>query len=172
MTWDFCEGSYFGDSSAALATIIKTISDVVSCLEASGFGNIDQIDAPKNSYPVHPCVINADPPYYDNIAYADLSDFFYVWLRRSLSSVWPNLFRRLTTPKGEELVATPYRHGGKEKAEAFFMQGMGEALSAMREAATEGEPLVIYYAFKQSEVGQDGITSAGWLAERRLPHRP
>ena len=82
-------------------------------------------------------MISTDPPYYDNIGYADLSDFFYVWLRHSLGGVWPDLFRRLTTPKAEELVATPYRHGGKVKAEAFFMKGMSEALRAMREAATE-----------------------------------
>ncbi|MGH7100649.1 MAG: hypothetical protein ACREE4_23775, partial [Stellaceae bacterium] len=106
-------------------------------------------------------VISTDPPYYDNIGYADLSDFFYVWLKRSLSGIWPDLFRRLTTPKQEELVATPYRHGGKERAEAFFMQGMGEALTAMRDAATDGEPLAIYYAFKQSELSEEGIVSAG-----------
>ncbi|MGH8295896.1 MAG: hypothetical protein ACRETZ_10460 [Steroidobacteraceae bacterium] len=109
-------------------------------------------------------VISTDPPYYDNIGYADLSDFFYVWLKRSLSGIWPDLFRRLTTPKQEELVATPYRHGGKERAEAFFMQGMGEALTAMRDAATDGEPLAIYYAFKQSELSEEGIVSAGWAS--------
>jgi len=110
------------------------------------------------------CNSFTDPPYYDNIGYADLSDFFYVWLRRSLSNVWPELFRRLTTPKDEELVATPYRHGGKIEAESFFMAGMSDALKAMREAAREGDPLAIYYAFKQSEVGQDGMTSAGWAS--------
>lgn len=164
MTWDFCEGNYFGDSSAALTRIVKTISDVVSYLQSPGLGRIDQIDAPKNNYPVQPCVINADPPYYDNIGYADLSDFFYVWLRRSLRGVWPNLFRRLTTPKGEELVATPYRHGGKDEAEAFFMKGMGEALTAMRRAATEDAPLAIYYAYQQSEIAEDGIFSPGWTS--------
>jgi putative DNA methylase len=78
--------------------------------------------------------------------------------------VWPDLFRRLTTPKEEELVATPYRHGSRSEAEAFFMQGMSTALVAMREAATETEPLAIYYAFKQSEIVHDGITSAGWAS--------
>lgn len=162
MTWDFCEGSYFGDSSASFTTIVRTISAVIEHQKLTGFGSISNVDAPKNGYPVRPCVINTDPPYYDNIGYADLSDFFYIWLRRSLSSIWPDLFRRLTTPKAEELVATPYRHGGKENAEGFFMKGMGDALSAMREAATDGEPLAIYYAFKQSEATQDGVTSAGW----------
>ena len=164
MTWDFCEGSYFGDSSASFTTIIKTVSAVIEHQKATGFGSVSNVDAPKNGYPVRPCVINTDPPYYDNIGYADLSDFFYIWLRRSLASIWPDLFRRLATPKGEELVATPYRHGGRENAEDFFMKGMGNALTAMREAATDGEPLAIYYAFKQSEALQDGVTSAGWAS--------
>jgi putative DNA methylase len=162
MTWDFCEGNYFGDSSAALTTIIKTISDVIAHQQLTGVGAISQADASRSGYPVRPCIINTDPPYYDNIGYADLSDFFYVWLRRSLSSVWPDLFRRLSVPKAEELVATPYRHGGKTEAEAFFMKGMGEALNSMRSAATDDEPVTIFYAFKQAEPGRDGITSAGW----------
>lgn len=164
MTWDFCEGSYFGDSSASFTTIVRTISAVIEHQRLTGVGSISNIDAPKNGYPVRPCVINTDPPYYDNIGYADLSDFFYIWLRRSLAPIWPDLFRRLTTPKVEELVATPYKHGGKENAEEFFMKGMGEALTAMRKAATDGEPLAIYYAFKQSEAAQDGVTSAGWAS--------
>jgi putative DNA methylase len=90
---------------------------------------IKHLAAQHNSFSDYSIVVSTDPPYYDNIGYADLSDFFYVWLKRSLSSIWPELFRRLTTPKTEELVATPYRHGGREQAEAFFMQGMGEALT-------------------------------------------
>jgi putative DNA methylase len=92
------------------------------------------------------------------------SPIFYIWLKRSLRGQWPHLFRRLTTPKAEELVATPYRHGGKTKAEAFFMRGMGEALTAMREAATDSEPLAIYYAFKQSENAENGVVSPGWAS--------
>jgi putative DNA methylase len=164
MTWDYCEGSYFGDSSAALKTILKTISDVIAHQQLTGVGNVSQVDASRNGYPIRPCVICTDPPYYDNIGYADLSDFFYVWLRRSLGGVWPDLFRRLTAPKAEELVATPYRHGGKAEAEAFFMKGMCHALEAMRSAATDDEPITIFYAFKQSEAGADGITSAGWAS--------
>jgi putative DNA methylase len=93
-----------------------------------------------------------------------LSDFFYVWLKRSLADVWPDLFRRLTTPKQEELVATPFRHGSKSAAENFFMKGMSAALTAMRNAATDAEPLAIYYAFKQSELAEEGIVSAGWAS--------
>jgi putative DNA methylase len=129
-----------------------------------GEATVKNIDAFKNSFPIRPLVISTDPPYYDNIGYADLSDFFYVWLKRSLAPVWPDLFRRLTTPKEEELVAIPYRHGGKNEAEAFFMRGMSAALTAMRRAATDGEPLAIYYAFKQSELAEDGIVSPGWAS--------
>ncbi|RYD96172.1 MAG: DUF1156 domain-containing protein [Sphingobacteriales bacterium] len=164
MTWDFCEGNYFGDSSAALSTIFNTISEVIAHQRSVTHGTITSIDAAHNGYPVRPCLISTDPPYYDNIGYADLSDFFYVWLRRSLASVWPDLFRRLTTPKAEELIATPYRHGSKMEAETFFMEGMAGALTAIYAAATNEEPLAIYYAFKQSEAGTDGVTSAGWAS--------
>lgn len=164
MTWDYAEGSPFSGSSGNFTFNIEWTADALSRTPATASGGIQNIDAAKNSFPVRPIVISSDPPYYDNIGYADLSDFFYVWLRRSLVGVWPDLFRRLTTPKDRELVATPYRHGGKPEAEAFFMQGMGEALTAMRKAAVEDAPLAIYYAFKQAEAAEDGITSAGWAS--------
>ena len=111
----------------------RTISDVIAHQQLTGHrGHKSARCVKKWLSSSTRVIINTDPPYYDNIGYADLSDFFYVWLRRSLNSVWPELFRRLTTPKAEELVATPYRHGGKDEAEAFFMKGMGEALNAMR----------------------------------------
>ncbi len=109
-----------------------------------------------------PSLICTDPPYYDNIGYADLSDFFYVWQRRTLHDVWPDLFRRVLAPKDEELVATPYRHGGKEAAERFFMDGMGKALRNMHASGRDDFPVTIYYAFKQSEVAKEGLTSPGW----------
>ena len=96
-------------------------------------------------------VVSTDPPYYDNIPYADLSDFFYVWLRRSLKPVFPDLFATLAVPKTEELVATPYRHGGKQKAETFFLYGMTQAMHRIAEQAHPAFPVTIYYAFKQSE---------------------
>jgi putative DNA methylase len=95
--------------------------------------------------------VSTDPPYYDNIGYADLSDFFYVWLRRSLRSVFPNLLATVAVPKAEELVATPYRHGSKEKAEKFFLDGMTQAMHNLAVQAHPGAPITIYYAFKQSE---------------------
>ena len=108
-------------------------------------------------------VISTDPPYYDNIGYADLSDFFYVWLRHSLRSAFPDLFATLAVPKAEELVATPYRHGGKEPAEAFFLDGMTRAMHRLAEQAHPGFPVTIYYAFKQSETEREsGTASTGW----------
>ena len=108
-------------------------------------------------------VVSTDPPYYDNIGYADLSDFFYVWLRRSLKPVFPDLFATLAVPKAEELVATPYRHGNKKKAETFFLAGMGQAMQRLAEQAHPGFPVTIYYAFKQSEKkGDEGTSSTGW----------
>src|SRR5439155_18014274 len=108
-------------------------------------------------------VVSTDPPYYDNIGYADLSDFFYVWLRRALKPVFPDLFATLVVSKAEELVATPHRHGGKEKAEAFFLDGMTKGMHRLAEQAHPAFPVTIYYAFKQSETeSTEGISSTGW----------
>ncbi len=165
MVWDFVEANPFSDSSGCWdSTCLAWVEKVVQRSESLIDGQIFQINAPANSYPVGPVAISTDPPYYDNIAYADLSDYFYVWLRRSLGVVWPDLFRRLQTPKDEELVATPYRHSGKDAAERHFMTGMSAALTAMRNAGTPDVPLAIYYAFKQSEAAEDGVTSPGWAS--------
>lgn len=164
MVWDFAEPNAFSNGMGALSVTINNMMRVLDNSAQLSFGQIYNIDAAKNSFPVRSIVISTDPPYYDNVGYSDVSDFFYVWLRRSLSRVWPDLFRRLTTPKDQELVAAPYRHGGREEAEAFFVAGMSEALAAIRQATTEDEPLAIYYAFKQSEVAQEGIASAGWAS--------
>jgi putative DNA methylase len=108
-------------------------------------------------------MISTDPPYYDNIGYADLSDFFYVWLRLSQKSAFPDLFATLSTPKAEELVATPYRHGSKEKAETFFLAGMTQAMHRLAQQSHQAFPVTIYYAFKQSESESDtGTASTGW----------
>ena len=108
-------------------------------------------------------VVSTDPPYYNNIGYADLSDYFYVWLRPSLRLQYPDLFATLSVPKSEELVATPYRHGNKKKAEAFFLAGMTEAMRRLVDQVHPGFPITIYYAFKQSETkGDSGTISTGW----------
>jgi putative DNA methylase len=188
MSWDYAEANPIGAATGSLTATLENIRRAFDSLSfvPGGKAGVSMIDAAKNSFPARPVVISTDPPYFDNIGYADLSDFFYVWFRRSLVEIWPELFRRLTTPKAEELVATPYRFpdgelpdwvmrmpsltqqwpkmGGKDRAEAFFMHGMGEALMAMSMAATDNEPLAIYYAFKQSELAEEGITSAGWAS--------
>jgi putative DNA methylase len=124
-------------------------------------GSERQIDAASRRVP-EGAVISSDPPYYDNIGYADLSDFFYVWLRRSLRSTYPDIFSTVLVPKAEELVATPYRHGGKAQAETFFMDGMTQAMHNMATQGNPEYPSAIYYAFKQAESDAAGVSSTGW----------
>ena len=163
MGWDFAEANIFGSSTGSFSNCIKYLTMTLEKWGGSRFGKIDQQSAQSISL-VSEVVICTDPPYYDNIGYADLSDFFYVWLKGVLSPIWPDLFRRLLTPKEEELVATPARHGGRNEAETFFLSGMSEAFRAMSMASRDSEPLAIYYAFKQAEVAHEGITSAGWAS--------
>jgi putative DNA methylase len=125
-------------------------------------GHASQADAVIQSFSTDK-VVSTDPPYYDNIGYADLSDFFYVWLRHALKPLFPDLFATVAVPKAEELVATPSRHGGKEKAEAFFLGGMTHAMHRLAEQSHPAFPVTIYYAFKQAEVDDDvGTASTGW----------
>jgi putative DNA methylase len=163
MSWDFAEGNPFGKSSSTITSCVRSVADCLDALQATNPGMIYQRDAREVEYPAG-VLVSTDPPYYDNVGYADLSDFFYVWLRRSLSKAWPDLFRRLATPKSEELVATPARHGGTFGAEGFFMRGMGQALSSIRSIENAGQPVTIYYAFKQSTAGDKAIASAGWAS--------
>jgi putative DNA methylase len=108
-------------------------------------------------------IVSTDPPYYDNIGYADLSDYFYVWLRRTLRPILPELFATVAVPKSEELVASPYRHGSKEKAGAFFLNGMTTAFHNLAEQALAAFPVTIFYAFKQAETdSQVGTTRTRW----------
>jgi putative DNA methylase len=147
-----------GDVSVSLAGIAKVIG---SCAGPRA-GTAVQGDAASRAISAGR-ILSTDPPYYDNIGYADLSDFFYAWLRRSLQPVFPELFATLAVPKAEELVATPYRHGTKEKAESFFLDGMTRAMRVLAEHAHPLFPLTIYYAFKQTETeGNEGTASTGW----------
>ena len=106
--------------------------------------------------------MSTDPPYYDNVAYADLSDFFYVWLRRSLGSVFPGLLATVAVPKFEELVAARHRHSTKEEADSFFHAGMAQAMRRLCEQTHSVFPVTIYYAFKQAETTAHGAVSTGW----------
>jgi putative DNA methylase len=131
-------------------------------LPAIAQGNARQADAAAPA-PIPSPVYSTDPPYFDNIGYADMSDFFYVWLRRGLKPVFPDLFSTVAAPKTEELVATPDRHGGREKAEAFFLDGMTKVMRRLAEQAHPAYPVTIYYAFKQAEsYGEQGTASTGW----------
>lgn len=162
MTWDFAEANFIGGSAGsyenALDQGIRVISEY---LPAYGRGVVSQSDAQTQNIS-RDKVISSDPPYYDNIGYADLSDFFYIWLRKSLRPIFPSLYATMAVPKAEELVATPYRHGDKEGAEAFFLDGMRKAIHQLAEQAHPAFPVTIYYAFKQSETKADGTSSAGW----------
>jgi putative DNA methylase len=163
MSWDFAEGNPFSESSGNFGRQGDLISKVLDELPATTEGTAIQADAtssaPAGSSPVY----SIDPPYFDNIAYADMSDFFYVWLRRSLKPVFWDLFATLAVPKTEELVATPGRHSGKEKAEAFFLDGMTKVMQRLAEQGHPTFPVTIYYAFKQSESdGEQGTASTGW----------
>ena len=162
MSWDFAEGNVFSESTGNILGALKWIEKVLAMLKASPSGHANQQDAAKAGK-ISKRLFSTDPPYYDNIGYADLSDFFYVWLRRSLRPVYPELFATLAVPKAEELVATPYRHGSKKKAEDFFLDGMSQAVERLADHAFPSFPVTIYYAFKQTEKkGDSGVVSTGW----------
>ena len=163
--WDFCECNPFSDSSGNFIGQLGYLANFVAVTpthKLKAQGTVIQQDAAGDTSLLAEAVIATDPPYYDNIGYADLSDFFYVWQRRALSDVWPDLFRRVLTPKDTELVATPHRHGGKKAAEMFFLEGMGRALHNMHRSGASEFPVTLYYAFKQAEVAKEGLTSPGW----------
>ena len=162
MIWDFAENNVFanaaGDYGVSLSNLVKSLS----CIPVQTTdGLAHQADAQTQTFSSQK-VISTDPPYYDNIGYADLSDFFYVWIRRSLKTIFPRLYSVLATPKEDELVATPYRHGGKEAAEAFFLNGMTDAIHQLAVQSHSAFPVTIYYAFKQSETKEEGTSSTGW----------
>ena len=161
MVWEFCEGNPFSNSSGNFLGQLGYLTKVVTNLVAGCAGSERQHDAQTVQFP-KATVISTDPPYYDNIGYAGLSDFFFCWLKPVLRPVYPDLFGVLATPKQEELVATPYRHGGKEAAESFFLDGMSKAIANMARQSSDDYPATIWYAFKQSEVKLDGISSTGW----------
>ncbi len=165
MSWDFAEGNSFGDSSSAFDKCTSVVADVIETSlaprsAATGFSfQHNASDEPPN---IGPFFVSTDPPYYDNIGYADLSDFFYVWLRRALKGQAAALLGTIAVPKAEELVATPYRHGGVEAAESFFLNGMTRAMTNLANRAHPSIPVTIYYAFKQTDTGNEGTASTGW----------
>lgn len=168
MIWDFAESNIFSSSSGSWNV---HINNFFKCINADSFnckrdklGNATQFDA-QSDCGLRNILVSTDPPYYDNIGYADLSDFFYVWMRQSLKRIYPDLFRTMLVPKSEELVATPYRFNGSvEKARNFFETGMLQTCKQIYQYARKDVPVTIYYAYKQSEADkEDGeLASTGW----------
>ena len=162
MIWDFVESNPFSSSSGSFTGQVRYLAEAVARLPArSQRSSATQHDAvlPHSKADT---LISTDPPYYDNIPYADLADFFYVWLRPSLKAVMPSLFATLATPKGDELVAFAHRHGGRSEAESFFLSKMTEAMVRLWHQAHPAYPVTIYYAFRQAEATKEGVASTGW----------
>jgi len=162
ITWDFYETNPIADTTGSWSSAVSWVADVLREMRLGTAGVVYQRDAVCEG--MERCIISTDPPYYDNVPYADLSDFFYVWLRRVLVDIWPDQFRTIAVPKADELVANPIRHGGREEAEAFFLTRMRAALSRCAAAQDPEYPATIYYAVKQVEGDEQGTSSTGWEA--------
>ena len=160
MAWDYAEANPFARSGGDFAEDVAWVERVIDRLPATVPATATNSDAASRSY--SGVLISTDPPYYDNIGYSDLSDFFYVWLRRSLRQVHPELLGTMLVPKAEELVANPYRHGGANGAKQFFETGFEHVFAHARESASDEYPITVYYAFKQSETDEGGESSTGW----------
>ena len=163
MVWDYTEVNPFSSSCGNWSDVcIGWVEKAVKELNGNQIGEAKQFDA-QSDCGLRNIMISTDPPYYDNISYADLSDYFYVWLRQSLKDTYPELFSTMLVPKVEELIATPYRHDGNvEKAKSFFEDGMLSACKQMYRYAREDVPVTIYYAYKQSDTDDRGTASSGW----------
>src|ERR1022692_651681 len=170
MSWDFTEANIFADAAGDFQRCVGSLSEVLDGLQAKNKGTVSQIDATAIVGPGRPALFSTDPPYYDNIGYADLSDFFYVWMRRNLAAIYPEVFGTLLVPKKQELIADPYWfEGSRSAAQAFFEEGFGKAFGRIRAAQNPDFPLTVYYAFKQSETDAEtedrdtvGHASTGW----------
>lgn len=161
MTWDFIEVNPFGEM-ISLPGMATSVASGLEGMIFDKFGECYQSDAANPEVDRKSVLISTDPPYYDNVPYADISDFFYVWLRKNLRDVFPDILNTVSVPKYDELVADRVRHGGAENAEAFFLKGMKKAISNMAHSASPDFPTTIYYAFRQSEIESEGISSTGW----------
>lgn len=164
MVWDYAEANPFSSSSGSFENMLDWVAKCADEFPASSKGEVKQFDA-QSDCGLRAIMISTDPPYYDNIGYADLSDFFYVWLRRSLKEAYPTLFRTMLVPKAEELIATPYRHDGSvQRAKSFFEEGMLSTCRQLYQYARDDVPVTVYYAYKQSDADEPGEASAssGW----------
>lgn len=163
MVWDFAENNCFSDAAGDYLVALNTIAKALERLNGNHFAGVAEQTNAVRIVAEQELAVCTDPPYYDNIGYADLSDFFYVWLRRSLASIYPNVFGTLLVPKEPELVATPYRfEGDKEASEGYFEEGLELTFANIRHFASIDYPLTVYYAFKQQEIVEEGAASTGW----------
>ncbi|WP_281790373.1 DUF1156 domain-containing protein [Faecalibaculum rodentium] len=163
MVWDYAEANPFRNSAGSLENMLNWLFKAIEKLpKEDRVGEASQFNAEEDCG-LRNVMVSTDPPYYDNIGYADLSDFFYVWMRRSLKKIYPDLFRTMLVPKAEELIATPYRHhNSKEEAKVFFEEGMSRTCEQIFKYAREDVPVTIYYAYKQSDADVNGTASSGW----------
>lgn len=162
MVWDYAEANPFSSSSGCFDNMVEWVTKCIGEFPAAAQAEVSQFDA-QSDCGLRNIMVSTDPPYYDNIGYADLSDFFYVWMRQSLRDTYPKLFNTMLVPKAEELIATPYRHDGStEAAKGFFEDGMLSACRQIYLYAREDIPVTIYYAYKQSDSDDNGTASSGW----------
>jgi len=161
MSWDFAEANPFSSSTGNWLSMLNRVAESLARLPAAVPGSAATCDA--GTVDATSVLLATDPPYYDNIGYSDLSDFFYVWLRRSLRDVFPDVCSTLLAPKSQELIAVPHRHDGdREAADVFFQRGLNSVFTRLRAAQDSQFPMAVYYAFKQSERSDEGTASTGW----------
>ena len=179
MTWDYAEANPFSSKSGNFLGQVNWVAEAVESVPATPPGKAQQADAATRDYAN--MVVSTDPPYYDNIGYSDLSDYFYVWLRPMLEDVLPSVTATMMTPKAQELVANPYRHGGKDAAAEFFTDGFNQVFAHVRQGARMDVPMTVYYAYKQQDEKKgtstgwhtllDGLINAGWEITATWPVR-
>lgn len=179
MSWDYAEVNPFSSSSGNLMGQIEWVADALEMVSATPPSEAHQADAATRDYAG--MVVSTDPPYYDNIGYSDLSDYFYVWLRPMLKDILPSVTATMMTPKAQELVANPYRHGGKDSAAEFFTEGFNQVFAHIRQEARTDVPMTVYYAYKQQDEKKgtstgwhtllDGLINAGWEITATWPVR-
>ena len=160
MLWDFAETAVMGSATGSWSSAVEMCAQALDGVPTVGRPSVEQADAAARDY--SHALVATDPPYYDNVGYADLSDVFYIWLRRSLGEVLPRLVGTMLTPKEQELVADPFRRGGMVEAESFFETGFVEVFRRIRQSSPADYPISVFYAFKQSESGEAGTASTGW----------
>ena len=162
MIWDFAENNVFNNAGGDFRISLRSITRALERLPARGDGQVAQRDARARVGESVGALVSTDPPYYDNVGYADISDFFYVWLRRNLADVWPDEFSTVATPKADEIIADPGRHGGPAGAKQHFESGMSEFMEAVAATANPDIPATIYYAYKATETSAGEVRSTGW----------